>query len=112
MVDYKSIGRRIALYRKKVPMTQSVLSERLGVTEGYISQVECGSSKVSLSRLSQIAQILKIDVALLVSDRATVSELPVNTEIFEIIKDWPAEEVSFLADMLVCANTKMRKPKL
>lgn len=111
MIDYKSIGRRIALYRKKASMTQSVLSERLGVTEGYISQVECGSSKVSLSQLSQIAQILEIDIALLVSDRATVSESPVNTEIFEIIKDWPAEHKSFLADLLVFADAKTKKPK-
>lgn len=112
MIDYKSIGRRVSLYRKRIPMTQSVLSERLGVTEGYISQVECGSSKVSLSRLSQIAQILEVDIALLVSDKVTVSPSPINTEIFEIIKDWPAEEISFLADMLIYADAKMRKPKL
>ena len=53
MIDYKAIGRRIAFYRKKAVMTQSVLSEKLGVTESYISQIEHCSTKVSLSRLEQ-----------------------------------------------------------
>lgn len=112
MIDYKSLGRRISFYRKKASMTQSFLSEKLGITESYISQIECGTAKISLSRLAQIADILGVDIALLVSDKATVSQTPVNTEIFEIIKDWPAEHVSFLADLLVCANAKMRKPRL
>ena len=110
MIDYKSIGRRIAIYRKSAPMTQSVLSEKLGVSESYISQVECGSAKISLSRLAHVADILGVDIALLVSDKATVSHSPINTEIYEIIKDWPAEQISFLADLLICADAKLRKP--
>lgn len=110
MIDYKSIGRRIAFYRRSASMTQSVLSEELGVTESYISQIERGFTKVSLPRLSQIADLLEVDIALLVSDKATVSQVPVNTEILEIIKDWPAEQVSFLADLLICADANMRKP--
>lgn len=110
MIDYKSIGRRISFYRKKASMTQNFLSEKLGISESYVSQIECGTAKVSLSRLAQISNILGIDIALLVSDQATVSETPVNTEIYEIIKDWPAEQISFLADLLICADAKMRKP--
>lgn len=91
-------------------MTQNFLSEQLGISESYISQIECGTAKISLSRLAQIADILGIDIALLVSDKATVSQMPVNTEIFEIIKDWPAEHISFLADLLICADAKMGKP--
>lgn len=110
MIDYTSIGRRIAFYRKSNSVTQAALSEKLGITESYISQIERGSAKVSLSRLSQIADALGVDIALLVSDKATVSSTPVNTEIFAIIKDWPAEQVSFLADLLICADAKVRKP--
>ena len=111
MIDYKSIGRRVAIYRKKAGMTQAALSEKLGITESYVSQIECGAAKVSLSRLAQISEVLGVDIALLVSENATVSPIPVNTEIIEIIKDWPAEHISFLADLLICANTAMGKPK-
>ena len=111
MIDYIFIGRRIAFYRKKKFMTQSVLSEKLGVTESYISQIERGSAKVSLSRLSEIADILRIDIALLVSDKVAVSENPINTEIFEITKDWSPNQLSFLAEMLICANNRLEKSK-
>lgn len=111
MVDYKAIGRRIAFYRKKASMTQAVLSEKLGVSEGYISQLERGSAKIPLPRLAQIADILGIDIALLVSDRAVLSQEPFNSEIFEIIKDWPTEQVSFLAELLTCASERLNFPK-
>ncbi len=111
MIDYKSIGRRIAIYRKNFPMTQSTLSEKLGVSESYISQIERGSAKISLPRLAQIADILGIDVALLISDKATISPYPINTELLEIIKDWPAEHKSFLADLLIFIDDRMGKPK-
>lgn len=88
-------------------MTQAALSEKLGVTESYVSQVERGSAKVSFLRLSQISDILEVDVALLVSDKAYVSDAPVNSEIYEIIKDWPAEQISLLTDMLLFADEKM-----
>ena len=111
MLDYKAIGRRIAFYRKKESMTQAALSEALGVTESYISQLERGSAKIPLPRLFQISDVLGIDIALLVSDRAIVSELPFNSEVFEIIKDWSAEQVSFLAELLICANNRLSNPK-
>ena len=111
MIDYKSIGRRIAIYRKSIHMTQSALSEKLGISDSYVSQIERGSAKISLPRLAQISDILGIDIALLLTDKATLSPYPVNTEIFEIIKDWPAEYKSFLADLLIFVSNKMGKPK-
>lgn len=111
MVDYKGIGRRIAFYRKKAALTQSVLSEKLGVTESYISQIERGSAKVSLSRLDEIAGVLSVDIALLISDHVSVSPIPMHSEISEMIKDWPAERVSLLVDLLTVANEKLALPK-
>lgn len=112
MIDYKSIGKRIAIYRKSIPMTQAALSEKLGVTESYVSQIECGSAKISLGRLAQISDILDVDIALLVSEKATVSDMPINTAIFEIIKNWPTEHMSLLTDLLICADTNLRKPNV
>lgn len=109
MINYKSIGRRIAFYRRRAGRTQCQLAEQLGISESYISQIECGATHPSLARLSQIADILGVDIAVLISDQASVSDISVNAEIYEIIKDWPAEHVSFLADLLICADTKMKQ---
>lgn len=111
MINYKAIGRRIACYRKKLSMTQATLSEKLDVTESYMSQVERGSAKVSLPRLDEISEILEVDLAFLLSDEITVSDVPVNIEIHEIIKDWPAEKVNFLTDLLVYADEKMNNSR-
>ena len=111
MIDYKAIGRRIAFFRKKAAMTQSTLSEKLSVTESYISQIERGSAKVSLSRLDQIAGILSVDIAQLVSDRVSVSQTPTNSEVFEIIKDWSADQIDLLVKLLIVANNNLEKPE-
>ena len=49
-VDYKLIGERIQKTRKSKGMTQDVLAEKLGVSIGYVSQVERGITKISLHR--------------------------------------------------------------
>lgn len=67
MLDYKAIGRRISIYRKKKGLTQAVFSEKLDISESYISQIERGATKVSLTRLDKIAEVLKIDIALIKS---------------------------------------------
>ena len=88
-------------------MTQATLSERLAVSESFVSQIERGSAKISLPRLWQIADILAVDIALLVSDRVSVSETPCNSEIAEIIKDWPAEQIALLIDLLTLTGDRI-----
>lgn len=111
MINYKAIGRRIACYRKKLSMTQATLSEKLDVSESYMSQIERGSAKVSLPRLDEISEILEIDLPFLLSDEITFSEVPINVEIHEIIKDWPTDKIDLLADLVLCADERIKKSK-
>lgn len=104
MIDYKAIGRRISLYRKKKGLTQAALSEMLGVSESYISQVERGIAKISLSRLDEISEVLSTDIALLISDNVVLPDMSVNSEVFEIIKNWDKEKTDFLIKLLLCAD--------
>ena len=62
-VDYKLIGSRIKSERKKQNMTQERLAEKLGVSVGYISQVERGITKTSLDLLGTISDILCCDIS-------------------------------------------------
>lgn len=111
MLNYMAIGRRISKYRKKRNLTQASLSELLNVSESYISQVERGAAKISLPRLSSIAQILDIDIAFLVSDHIVMTNPDVNSEIFEITKNWSEEQIQFLLDLLICADARFKKHK-
>lgn len=104
MLDYKAIGRRISLYRKKIHMTQSKLSEKLDISESYVSQIECGATKVALSRLDEIAEILGVDIVCLLSDKVTNTDVTANSDVFEIIKDWDRKKIDFLINLLLCAD--------
>lgn len=110
MIDYKRIGRRIAYYRKNAAVTQSALSERLGVTESYVSQIERGSAKVSLSRLGQIAEVLQIDTALLISDGGSGME-GVEPELAKIISGWPEQQRALLTELVRCADLQIKAQK-
>ena len=66
-VDYSLIGARIKEARRSRYMTQDQLSERLGVSIGYVSQVERGITKISLDLLASISNILDRDLSYFVS---------------------------------------------
>ncbi len=62
-VDYQTIGRRIKDKRKALHQTQDHLAEALGVSVGYISQIERGVTKVNLDTLSKIATHLSCELS-------------------------------------------------
>ena len=107
MLDYKAIGRRIAFYRKRKLYTQSSLAEQLDISESYVSQVECGKVKISLYRLNQIAEILDINLALLVSDSSDINDNYGNSEFLEVINNWSPQQKNFLLNLLKCANEQL-----
>ena len=73
-VDYKLIGRRIKNERLNLGLTQETMAERLDVTNGYVSQVERGITKISLELLAKIAVVLDKDISFFVSGSAIESE--------------------------------------
>ncbi len=96
MLDYKAIGRRIAFYRRSKNITQSKLAEKLDKSVSYISQIECGNTKVSLHRLDTIADALSVDIASLIADSDSNSPTFGNSELIEIINGWDSRKKDFL----------------
>lgn len=73
------------------------VAEMLDVCSVHISQTKCGVVQVSLQRLSEIADILNLDIAVLFSDMAYFSSLYGCFELFEIIKAWSSRYHNLLA---------------
>ena len=103
-MDFKAIGRRIAEHRKRQNLTQAVFSEALGVSEGYVSRIECGTTKISLQRIESIAKILNTDIGLLVSDQVILPATPINRDVCELISNWNPTEIETLIAHLECSN--------
>ena len=73
-IDYAQIGTRIKQSRGSRKMTQEQLAEGLGVSVGYVSQVERGKTKISLDLLASIATHLNCEIAYLVDGSNTYQD--------------------------------------
>lgn len=58
-MEYKLIGERIKEARQEKKLTQEQFAETLGVSVSFISQVESGSKKFNLERMSEVCKILE-----------------------------------------------------
>ena len=70
MINYAAIGQRVKEYRIKACLTQSELAEALDVSTGYISQIECGHTQVSLNRLDSIASIIDTKISEIANEQS------------------------------------------
>lgn len=106
-VDYIMIGKRIKEKRKQAGLTQEQLSEKIGVTVGYVSQCERGISKINLEKLSEIADILGADLSYFVTGSTPGSELYLRDEFYKKYEKLsPVNKKQILAFMDVMKGIK------
>ncbi len=72
MIRTDELARRIGTLRRQKGLTQSALSEMLGVTVQAVSKWETGRALPELSRIDELADILDVEVTYLLrgDDRA------------------------------------------
>lgn len=57
-VDYKEVGRRIALRRKSLGLKQNIVNEMAGLSDKYLSNIETARSIPSIDVLMRICNAL------------------------------------------------------
>lgn len=57
------VGERVGLRRRLLGMTQTELAHALGVSFAQINKYESGINRLSASRLSQVADVLRISIS-------------------------------------------------
>ena len=86
-INYANIGQRIKTARLEKGINQSELGALLGCSNNHISHIEVGQTKVSLSTLIQLTNILDKDFNYFLLDTPyTNREHIINTEIFDKLK--------------------------
>ena len=63
----EEIGKRISNARKARGLTQAALSERIGISEKYLSRIECGKQVASIVVVARICKMLYLSVDELLS---------------------------------------------
>lgn len=59
-INDRLIGSRIRSARLKAGLTQDQVANLLDMTEAYCSRVECGKSRINLSRLYDFCSVLNV----------------------------------------------------
>lgn len=67
----QTIGKAIAKYRQAAGLTQAQLAEILGIGNDAVSRMERGTTIPTLTRLLELAEIFRCDIADLVTDSSS-----------------------------------------
>ena len=97
-LDYKAIGKRIKIQRIQREMTQEKLAELTGLSNPHISNVETGSTQVSLKSLIAIANALEITPDVLLCDNIRYGKHIFKNAVMEAVDDCDEVEKMCIRD--------------
>lgn len=94
--DYKIIGKRIKEARKNANLTQVKVSDELDISVAFYSRIETGRSKVNLTRLIEIASVLKVEPSFLLNGCNLESKQYLRQEFQDILDKCTPEKQKFI----------------
>ena len=74
-LDYKAIGKRIKIARIKADLTQERLAEMVEISPTHMSNIETGTTRVSLTAIVSLANALSVTVDDLLCDSVVKSKV-------------------------------------
>lgn len=74
-VNYAALGKRIRTIRRHRQMTQEQLAEAAGLSIPHLSNVENASTKLSLPKLTDIANALEVSLDELAGDNLKIKHV-------------------------------------
>lgn len=108
-LDYKAIGKRIKIARIKADLTQERLSEIVGISPTHISNIETGTTKVSLTSIVSIANGLGVTVDDLLCDSVVHAKAQFEKDIASLLDDCNPYEIRMVRDMAEALITTLRR---
>ena len=108
-LDYKAIGKRITIARIKADRTQEILAETINLSPTHLSNIENGTTRVSLTSIVKIANALSVTVDDLLCENVIKARVQFEKDIEALLKDCDEYEIRILKDMLEALKTTLRK---
>lgn len=93
-LDYKAIGKRIKIARIKADLTQERLAEMVEISPTHMSNIETGTTRVSLTAIVSLANALSVTVDDLLCDSVVKSKVQFEKDIAGILADCDEYEIS------------------
>lgn len=108
-LDYKGIGMRVKICRIKADLTQEQLAERLSLSPSHLSNIETGTTKVSLSTIVKLANELSVTVDDLLCDSVIRAKVQFERDIENILSDCDEYEIRMIKDIMQAVKISLRK---
>lgn len=114
-LDYKALGKRIRIARINADMTQDRLSTMLEMSPSHMSNIETGSTRISLTALVSIANALGVTVDDLLYDSIVHARPQLERDIQQIVDSCDDYELRVVKDVTqsvvdaLRANEKLRQ---
>ena len=108
-LDYKAIGKRIKIARINADMTQERLSDLLDISPSHMSNIETGTTRVSLTTLVKLANALDISLDDILCDSVTHARPQFERDIQQVLDECSDYEIRVVADVARSVVDAMRR---
>ena len=108
-LDYKAIGKRIKIARIKADLTQERLAERINISPTHLSNIETGTTRVSLSTMVSIANALSVTSDDLLCDSIVMAKAQFEKDIALLLEDCDEYEIRIVKDMIASLKESLRR---
>ena len=99
-MNYTLIGERIRKARKEVNMTQEEFAEEIGVSVGYINQIETGKKCFNLKRFNEIVNIFDKPISYFVEGTETPEQSTIK-EITDLLYNVNADKLNMIKNVII-----------
>lgn len=100
MLNYEIIGKKIKALRIEKGMNQGDFAKKLGVSIGYVSQVESGDKCFNLKRLEEVSKILGKPVAYFIEGANADDTKAIKEEIEFLLRRISPDKYDMVIKML------------
>ena len=107
-LGYKAIGKRIKIARIHAEISQEQLSALVDLSPSHMSNVETGTTKVSLASIVRIANALSVTVDDLLCDNLVRARAQMENDIHQILNDCDDYELRIIREVAKAAVDALR----
>ncbi len=108
-LDYRAIGKRIKIVRIKAELIQEKVAEMAGISPQHLSNIENGSTHVSLSVIVSLANVLGVTTDEFLCENVIHATATIERDIADALKDCDPYELRIVRDMVVALKGSLRR---
>lgn len=108
-LDYKAIGKRIKIARIEAELTQERLAEMVEISPTHMSNIETGTTRVSLTTIVSLANALSVTVDDLLCDNVLKARAQFEKDVAAVLADCDEYEIRVIRDMAQALKDTLRR---